>query len=354
MFYHLSLALKDHISLLNVIHYVSFRAMAGLASSLLLSCIVGTWFIEQSKKYFRAHTREYTPESHKNKGEMPTMGGLFILFVVIVNCLLWCNIVQCEIIIFLLALVGFGCIGFWDDWSKIRFKKGISERYKFVAQIAVATFIIVSWVLLCEPSLSISLPFFKNVSLPLGYLFIPWAVFVLVATSNAVNLTDGLDGLAIGSLILNFGTFSIIAYAAGHFLIASYLHIPFAGTAELGIVGAILVGASLGFLWYNTYPAQIFMGDVGSLALGAGLGLMALMTKQELLLILSGGLFVAETLSVIIQVITFKLWGTRFFKMAPLHHHLELKGWQESKITIRCGIITLILCLFTLMTLKLR
>jgi len=197
-------------------------------------------------------------------------------------------------------------------------------------------------------------PFFKHCRPDLGLFFIPWAVFILVGCSNAVNLTDGLDGLAIGSLLPNFATFTLICYLAGHYGIAHYLQIPFAGTAEIVVIGAILIGASLGFLWYNAYPAQIFMGDVGSLALGAGLALMAIMAKQELLLSISGGLFVLETVSVMVQVLSVRYLGKRIFKMAPIHHHFELLGWPESRITTRFGIISLVLCLLALITLKLR
>ena len=211
-----------------------------------------------------------------------------------------------------------------------------------------------SWLWLTGASTTLCVPFLKGINPNLGILFVPWAVFIIVGCSNAVNLTDGLDGLAISSLIPNFATFSIICYLAGHVKLSSYLHIPFADSAEITVLGATLVGASLGFLWYNTYPAQIFMGDVGSLALGSALGFMALLAKQELLLAISGGLFVVETLSVIIQVWSFRYLGRRLFKMAPIHHHFELLGWQESKITVRFGIISLILCLITLMTLKMR
>ncbi|MFA6066239.1 MAG: phospho-N-acetylmuramoyl-pentapeptide-transferase [Candidatus Babeliaceae bacterium] len=354
MLYYSSLFLKHYINCFNVIHYISFRSIAGLLTALILSIAGGNWFICWSRQYFKMRAREHTPETHKAKGDMPTMGGIFIIGIVTLTTLLWCNSSHKELLIFLGTLIGFGLIGFWDDWSKIVKKRGISERHKLCAQIVIATLSISSWLWLSNPSTTLSLPFFKNISPDLGCFFTPWAILVLVATSNAVNLTDGLDGLAIGSLIMNFATFSIIAYVAGHATFSAYLGIPFAGTAEIAILGAILVGASLGFLWYNTYPAQIFMGDVGSLSLGAGLGLMALMTKQELLLIISGGLFVAETISVIIQVITYKLWRTRFFKMAPMHHHFELMGWQESKITVRFGIISFVLCLLTLITLKLR
>lgn len=328
--------------------------MASLLTALIFSFIFGNSFIRWSKRYFRSKAREYTPENHRAKDDMPTMGGIFILMVVIATVLLWSNLTKPEVWVFLSCLVLFGALGFWDDWSKICAKKGISEKLKFQAQIIIASLVVVLWLYTCKPSTELYVPFFKNIHPELGLLFIPWAVFLLVGTSNAVNLTDGLDGLAIGSLLSNFSTFSIIAYIAGHYSFANYLQIPFAGTSEISIIGATLVGASLGFLWYNTFPAQIFMGDVGSLALGAGLALMALMTKQELLLGIAGGLFVMETLSVIIQVFSYKRWGKRMFKMAPIHHHFELMGWQESKITVRFGIISLILCLIALMTLKLR
>jgi phospho-N-acetylmuramoyl-pentapeptide-transferase len=354
MFYHLSLYLTKHISYFNVMHYVSFRVMASLLTSLLLSLMLGSRFIETSKAFFRSQSRQYTPASHKAKDGMPTMGGLFILIVVVVTVLLWCNLAHYEVWVFLGCLVGFGLIGLWDDWSKIKYRKGISEKVKFRAQAVTGLAVITTWLLLCDTSTSLCVPIFKNYNPDLGLFFIPWALFLIVATSNAVNLTDGLDGLAIGSLLSNFATFSIICYVAGHYAFAAYLHIPFCGTAEIAVIGATLVGASLGFLWYNTYPAQIFMGDVGSLALGSGLALMALMAKQELLLAISGGLFAVETLSVIIQVFSFRFWGRRIFKMAPLHHHFELLGWQESKITVRFGIISLILCLIALMMLKVR
>ncbi len=353
MLYHLALYLQNHVSFFNVIHYVSFRIMASLLTALVLSFIFGSRFIEQSAR-FRAAAREYTPETHQAKNDTPTMGGIFVLLTTFVTALLWCDLTAPEVWIFLLCLLGFAVIGFWDDWSKIRYKKGIKESYKFRAQLAVGTLVAFAWYWLVMPPTEVCVPFFKNFSPELGILLIPWAAFILVGTSNAVNLTDGLDGLAIGSLILNFGTFAIICYLAGNYAFASYLQIPFTETAEIAILGATLVGASLGFLWYNTYPAQIFMGDVGSLALGSGLALMALMARQELLLVIAGGLFVVETLSVIAQVISFRYLGKRIFKMAPIHHHFELLGWQEAKITTRFGIISFVLCLLALMTLKLR
>lgn len=353
MLYHLSIYLKNYYTFFNVVHYISFRVMASLLTALFLLFIFGSWFITQSH-YFKAKAREYTPSNHQSKNNTPTMGGIFVLLTAIVTILLWCNLTKPEVWIFLLSLIGFGSIGFWDDWCKIYYSKGIKESRKFKAQILVAFIVCSLWYWLVQPSTVICVPFFKNISPDLGILLIPWAIFVLVGTSNAVNLTDGLDGLAIGSLISNFSTFSIICYVAGNYTFSHYLNIPFTATSEITIIGATLVGASLGFLWYNTYPAQIFMGDVGSLALGAGLAMMALMARQELLLIIAGGLFVVETFSVIAQVLSYKFLKKRLFKMAPIHHHFELLGWPEAKVTVRFGIISFVLCLIALMTLKVR
>lgn len=353
MLYHLSNYLTQYFTFFNVVHYVSFRVMAALLSALILSFIFASLFITFSHR-FRSKVREYTPESHQVKNDTPTMGGIFVLLTAISTMLLWCNLLKPEVWIIIACLLGFGAIGFWDDWRKIKHRKGINESFKFRAQLFVATIVSSLWYFLVQPPTEVCVPFLKNFNPELGLLLIPWAVFILVGTSNAVNLTDGLDGLAIGSLILNFATFATIAYLAGHYTIAHYLHIPFTSTAEISIIGGALVGASLGFLWYNTYPAQVFMGDVGSLALGSGLALIALMARQELLLAVAGGLFVAETLSVMAQVVSYKWLRKKLFRMAPLHHHFELLGWQEAKITIRFGIISLILCLMALMTLKLR
>jgi len=354
MLYHLSLCLKQYISSLNVIHYVSFRAIAALLTALGCSFLLGPWFIAQSKRFFRSKSRENAPARHKQKDNMPTMGGLLILTVVLISSLLWCDLANPRVWVFLGGLLLFGAIGFWDDWSKIRHRVGISVRAKFIAQWGAGFLIALGLLYWCGVSTEIVFPFFKNLRPDLGFAFVFWAMFVIVGCSNAVNLTDGLDGLAIGSLLVNFSTFSLVCYLAGHFRIACYLNIPFAMSAEVTVLGAILVGASLGFLWYNTYPAQIFMGDVGSLALGAGLAMMALMAKQELLLLIAGGLFAIETISVIVQIFSFKFLGRRIFKMAPLHHHFELLGWQEAKIATRFVIISLILCLLALITLKIR
>jgi len=354
MLYHFSLYLKQYISLFNVVHYVSFRVMAALLSSLGLFLVLGPWFITQSKRFFRSKSREYTPKTHRVKDNMPTMGGLFILSVVAINVLLWTNLCDMRAWIFLLGILAFGVIGFFDDWSKIRHKKGMSAAVKFGSQWIIALCVGVGLLYCKGISTALIFPFFKSFQPDLGLFFVPWAAFVIVGCSNAVNLTDGLDGLAIGSLMPNFATFLIIAYAAGNCRIAHYLHIPFACSAEVAVIGAIMLGASIGFLWFNAYPAQIFMGDVGSLSLGAGLAMMALMAKQELLLIIAGGLFVVETISVVAQVFSFKILGRRIFKMAPIHHHFELLGWPESRIATRFGIISFVLCLLALITLKIR
>lgn len=352
--FHASGFLANNFSLFNAFHYVSVRAIAGLLSTLLFCLVTGNWFITKSKRFFRSKAREFTPESHKSKDDMPTMGGILIILSIVCNALLWCDLSNPQVWVFLWSLVSFGLIGFWDDWCKITARKGISARAKFIAQWSVALLTVCLWLYATGAKTTVTVPFFKNVNPDLGIFFIPWAAFILVSCSNAVNLTDGLDGLAIGSLIPNFVTFALVAYLAGHAVLADYLAIPFAGSAEVAVLGALLVGASFGFLWFNAYPAQIFMGDVGSLALGASLALMALMAKQELLFPIAGGLFVLETVSVMVQVFVYRTWKKRIFKMAPIHHHFELLGWPEAKITTRFGIISIVLCLVALITLKLR
>ena len=354
MLYHLAQILKTKYTFFNLFHYVSVRVILAFLSSIIFSFLFGNWFIKTSLKKFRSQVREWIPNSHLIKNDTPTMGGLFIIMVFVINTFLWCNLTKINTWIFMGCLLLFGAIGFLDDWFKIKKNKGISSKSKFIFQIISALLISAFWYFLANPTTKLCVPFFKNLNPDLGIFLIPWAAFIIVATSNAVNLTDGLDGLAAGPLMFNFTTFSIIAYLAGHKQFATYLFIPFTGSSELAILGSTLVGALLGFLWYNTYPAQIFMGDVGSLALGSGLALMALMTRQELLLIIAGGIFVLETLSVIIQVFSFKCFGKRVFKMAPIHHHYELLGWNEAKITIRFWIISIILSVLALLTLKIR
>lgn len=355
MLYYASEMLQSVVPALQVLHYISFRAMAAFITVVISSILTGDWCITIARKLFTSKARAYTPDNHRQKDNMPTMGGVFIIANIILSAFIWCKLSDPQTLLLLLCIILFGVIGMYDDWMKITKKQGITERTKFIAQVLSASIVVFAWHITYPSDYSIILPLFKNavLTLPLPIVLL-WQVFIIVGTSNAVNLTDGLDGLAIGSLIPNFGTFAIIAYLAGHAGFAAYLHIPFAGTAELVIVGAILVGASLGFLWFNAHPAQIFMGDVGSLSLGAALGCMAIMTRQELLLAVSGILFVIETLSVIAQVTSFKWYGKRLFRMAPIHHHFELLGWPESKIVTRFGIITSIMCLVTLMLLKIR
>lgn len=354
MFYHLARYLTGYWSVCNVVHYVSFRILAGLLSTLGFSFLFGGMFIRFANNHFRSKTRERLPERHQQKGDLPTMGGIFILGMVLLNTLLWCNLSKPAVWLMLLVMMGFGAIGAWDDWAKIRTHRGIHAKEKFGLQLLVAAVVVGWWLWGMRASTTLTVPFFKGFQPDLGWFFFFWAVFIILGCSNAVNLTDGLDGLAIGSLIPNFSTFALLCYMAGNIRWATYLHVPYAGTAEIAVMGSILVGASIGFLWYNAYPAQIFMGDVGSLALGAGLAFMALLGKQELLLAISGGVFVAETVSVILQIISYRFRGKRIFRMAPMHHHFELIGWQEPKITVRFAIISLILCLGALLTIKIR
>jgi phospho-N-acetylmuramoyl-pentapeptide-transferase len=354
MIYHIAHHLQSSISFFNVFHYVSVRVMGALLTSLFFSFLLGNRFIALCQRNFRSNVRDWTPETHQTKNNTPTMGGLFILFIFTLNSLLWNNLLNINVWIFLICMLGFGAIGFLDDWYKIKYKKGISAKLKFRLQVSFAFAIAAAWYFLTAPDTRICIPFFKNFMPALGILLIAWAAFIMIGTSNAVNLTDGLDGLATGPLITNFTAFGIVTYLAGHKKFADYLFIPFTGSTEMTILAASLIGALLGFLWYNSYPAQIFMGDVGSLPLGAGLALLALMARQELLLIICGGIFVAETVSVILQVFTYKIWRKRIFKMAPLHHHFELLGWPEAKITVRFWIISIILSITALLTLKIR
>ena len=346
--------LQDYTSWLHVTHYISVRVVMGMLTSLFLSLLFGNTFIAYSKKLFTTKARPFTPETHKKKDNIPTMGGVFILLVTLVTMFLWCDLSKSDVWLFVLTLTGFGLIGLVDDLYKIIEHKGLHSRTKFRLQLLVGLIVAIAIVFIKHPTTELCVPFFKNFNPQLGLLFIPWVIFLLVGVSNAVNLTDGLDGLAIGALITNFSVYSIIAYLAGHFAFAHYLHIPFAASSEIAVIGAILVGASIGFLWFNAHPAQIFMGDVGSLSLGAALALMAILSKQEILLAISGGLFVIETLSVIAQLTSWRLYRKKLLMMAPIHHHFEMLGWSEAKITMRCNIISVILCMLALISLKMR
>ena len=348
MVYHIAQYLKHFWPIWPIIHYTPLRSMIGFLSTIGFSFLAGPWFIAHSKRYFRSSVRPWTPDRHKVKNNLPTMGGIFILTQVVLNTIIWCDLSDPRIWLMIGTMIGFGAIGALDDVAKIKQAVGISARMKFGLQVIVALIITILWLLLTKTPTTIAIPFFKELHPNIGFFFILWAAFIIIGCSNAVNLTDGLDGLAIGSLMPNFLIFSIFCYLAGNMALANYLHIPYTHTTEIAVIGSILMGALVSFLWYNSYPAQIFMGDIGSLSLGASLALMALFCKQELLLVIAGGVFVCETISVIIQVFYYRLYKKRFFRMAPIHHHFELLGWHEAKITVRFTIISLILCMIAL------
>lgn len=358
MLYHLLYPLHELISFFNVFRYITIRTVYAILTALLISFVAGPWIIKKLRAFqIEQVVREDVPSRHLSKNGTPTMGGSLILLAILVPTLLWADLTNPYIWIVLLATLGFGALGFFDDYKKVRDKNGmgIRARYKFPIQVAIG--LVTSWVLfnLMGHDSRLIFPFFKRVMPDLGIWYIFFGMFVIVGTANAVNLTDGLDGLAIGPVLIAGGTFILFCYLAGHYQFASYLQIPFVkGSGELTILCGALLGSGLGFLWFNTYPAQVFMGDVGSLALGGALGTIAVVTKQEFLLIIVGGIFVAETLSVIVQVISFKLRRKRVFRMAPIHHHFELKGWAEPKIIVRFWIIAIILGLVAIGTLKLR
>ena len=358
MLYSLLFPLHEQYSFLNVFKYITFRTFGAAITAVFVSMLLGPAFIRYlGKKQMKQAIRNDGPQSHLSKKGTPTMGGGLILISVVLSTLLWADLENQLVWVALISTLLFGAIGFVDDYRKVIQKnpKGLAGRYKLLGQFVISA--AVAWYLYRDPSYSTVLrfPFFKEFGLELGWLFIPFAIFVIVGASNAVNLTDGLDGLAVGPTMTTSVTFLILAYCAGHSKIAEYLTIPYVpGTGELAVFLATLASACLGFLWYNTYPAQVFMGDVGSLALGGALGVVAVMTKNEILLAICGGVFVMEALSVMAQVASFKMTGKRVLKMAPIHHHFELKGWPEPKVIVRFWIISILLALFTLSTLKLR
>lgn len=359
MLYKLIYMFHTDISWLNVFRYITFRTILSTLTSLILFLILGQKVISMLRKMqVGQYIQEDGPPTHKAKEGTPTMGGCLIIPVVVVSTLLWVNPCNPYVWISLSILIIFGMIGFIDDYFKIKTKnnKGLGAKSKLFWQILSA--LIVSTILFNVKGFNhyLYVPLFKNIYFDLGLFHILFMAFVIVASSNAVNLTDGLDGLAISPIIVAFGCYLIFAYVAGHKIIASYLHIPYIpGSGELSIFCGSIIGAGMGFLWYNAYPAEVFMGDVGSLALGASLGIVSVITKQEIILIVIGGLFVIEAMSVIFQVLYFKTTGgKRIFRMAPIHHHFELKGWPEPKIIVRFWIISIILALLGLSTLKLR
>ncbi|MBB5022221.1 phospho-N-acetylmuramoyl-pentapeptide-transferase [Desulfurispira natronophila] len=349
--------MADQYPVLNVFQYITFRAIYAAITALLLSFLLGPTIIElMRRKQFGQVVRECGPESHSSKSGTPTMGGVLIIFATVVPTLLWADLHNMYVWIAILTMVVGGCIGLADDLLKIAHQSsdGLSGRRKLLAQCLLALF--VAWMLYANGiSTGLTIPFYKQFDLDLGLWFIPFAMLVIVGSSNAVNLTDGLDGLAIGAVLICAATFAIVVYITGHAIFASYLYLDFIpGAGELTIFLCALCGAGLGFLWYNSHPAEIFMGDVGSLSMGASLGAIAIMVKQEILLAIVGGIFVLEAISVMIQVGYFRMTGKRFFLMAPIHHHFELSGLSESKVIVRLWTVAIILALVGLSTLKLR
>ncbi len=361
MLYWLTQILQGQYHAFRVFQYLTFRSILAALTALLVGLFCGPLMINWLRNLqIGQMIRDDGPQSHLAKAGTPTMGGVLILLAVLVSCLLWGDLRQPALWLVMLVTTAFGIIGWVDDYRKVVRKnsKGLPGRWKYFWQSLVAL-IAVSYLYFSSDipvSSQLTIPFIKNFFVNLGPLFFMLAYFVIVGSSNAVNLTDGLDGLAIMPIVMVAGALGIFAYASSNALFAHYLGIPFvANTGELTIFCAALVGAGLGFLWYNSYPAQVFMGDVGSLALGAALGIVAIVVRQELVLLIMGGLFVIETLSVILQVGYFKLTGgKRLFRMAPLHHHFELKGWSEPKVIVRFWIITVVFVLCGLATLKLR
>jgi phospho-N-acetylmuramoyl-pentapeptide-transferase len=359
MLYRLIYLFHTDLSWLNVFRYITFRTILASLTALMVCFIFGGWVIKRlGAMQVGEQIRDDGPPGHKSKAGTPTMGGCLILPAIILATLLWAEPTNIYIWLVMFVTLFFGGIGFSDDYLKIMRKnsKGLSAAAKFSLQISGALIAAAALYLYSGFDSYLNVPFFKNVSPDLGWGYIPFAAFVIVGTSNAVNLTDGLDGLAISPLIVAFASYLVFAYLAGHIKIASYLQIPYLpGSGEISVLCGAVVGAGLGFLWYNAYPAEIFMGDVGSLPLGAVLGAVAVITKQELVLILVGGLFVFEALSVIFQVAYFKLTGgQRIFRMAPIHHHFELKEWAENKIIIRFWMIAFITNVLALISFKFR
>jgi phospho-N-acetylmuramoyl-pentapeptide-transferase len=358
MLYLLLYPLHTQFSIFNVFRYLSFRLIYAAITAFALVFVLAPLVIRELQSHgVGQRIREDGPSRHQLKGGTPTMGGILILFAVIISTLLWTDLTSRYVWLAIFAMLGFGGVGFWDDYLKtVRGKnQGLTALQKVIAQAVVALGIGVLFYSLPAYSTKLSVPFFKAFSPDIGLFYIPFAILVIVGASNAVNLTDGLDGLAIGPVIVAALAYTVVAYVSGHRVFADYLLIPYIeGSGELSIFTAAIFGASLGFLWFNTYPASVFMGDVGSLPLGAALGTVAVISKHELLLLLVGGVFVIEALSVIFQVASFKSRGKRVFLMAPIHHHFELKGWEEPKVVVRLWIIAVLLALFSLSTLKLR
>ena len=358
MLYHLFDFLAETVSFLNVTRYITSRIIIALLSALIITFVFSPWFIRKlQKKQIGQQVRKVGPQSHFTKAGTPTMGGGLILLAVLLPALLWTDLTNHYFWYTFIITATFGLIGYWDDSLKVNKKnsQGLRGKQKLFAQFLITALVCTHHYLYTLESSELVFPFFKNLTFNIGPLYILLGTLVIIGSSHAVNLTDGLDGLAIGPVMTSAFCLVILSYVTGHYVIAEYLNYHFVrGTGELAIFASAIIGAGLGFLWYNTYPAQVFMGDIGSLSLGGALGTLALLTKHELLMIIIGGLFVVETLSVIAQVVSFKLTGKRVFRMAPIHHHFELRGWPEPRIIVRFWIISIILALIALLSLKLR
>lgn len=361
MIYELFYSLSDQITAFNVFRYITFRTILAILTSFFFTFLIAPACIRWLRKLsLTQHIRDDGPKSHLKKEGTPTMGGIIIIASVLVSVLMWGNLRNQYMWIMILSFIGFGLIGFVDDYLKVTRKnyKGLPGRYKLIAQCLIA--LAITLFLYFNPkdpyTTVLSIPFFKQWLFDLGIFYIPFAIFVIVGASNAVNLTDGMDGLASGLVGIASIVNAVLLYVSGHAVFAKYLYVLYIpGTSELAVFCGAMLGACLGFLWYNAYPAEVFMGDVGSLSLGGALGALAVITKHEIILALVGGIFVAEALSVMLQVAYFKIThGKRIFRMAPLHHHFELKKWPEPKVIVRFWIIGIILALLSLSTLKLR
>ena len=362
MLYHLLYPLKDYFGPLNLFRYITFRAVYAGALSLFICLFLGPWVIKKIKKMsLGQNIRDEVPKQHQTKTGTPTMGGMLMIFAIIIATLLFADLTNHHILLGLFVIISFGLLGYVDDYLKVRIGKprGLNKRTKLLFQIIFALFVgIVLYFYPMDSELKTvtNFLFLKNVQIDFRIFYIPFVVFVIVLTSNAVNLADGLDGLATGLLGISAGGYAVLSYVSGHSKLAEYLNILFvSGSGEMTIFCFAMLGACLGFLWFNTFPAQIFMGDTGSLPLGAVIGFAAIVAKQEFLLIFIGGVFIIEAVSVLLQVIYFHTTrGKRIFRMAPLHHHFELCGWQEPKIVVRFWVLGILLALLAISTLKIR
>ena len=360
MLYKLLYGMHDSFSPVNVFRYITFRTALAVITAMVLSLIMGPWIINRLRQIsITQQIRNDGPQTHLKKSGTPTMGGIIIILSIFITMMLWGDIGNIYVWVVIVSLIGYGCIGLVDDYLKVVRKnsKGLRAWYKFGAQISLALLIgVMLYMNPNDPYRSVlNVPFFKRWLFELGWFYIPFSIVVIVGSSNAVNLTDGIDGLAIGLVAIAALANMILVYISGNAKFAQYLQVLYLqGTGELTVFCGAMLGAALGFLWFNSYPADVFMGDVGSLGLGGALGTLAVITKHEIVLAIVGGIFVIETLSVMFQVASFKMTGKRIFRMAPIHHHFELKGWHESKVIVRFWIIGIMLALLSLATLKLR